>query len=366
MTDVVSSAGSSATGPSVIDAQPADLVGQTDAEVHKRALRDILQSYQAPVLRRSLGQMATTFLPFFGLIAAMYALSGVSAWLSLALALPTAGFIVRIFIIQHDCGHGAYFRSRAANEWLGRFCGLITMTPFANWRRQHANHHAVWNNLDRRDSGADIYSTCLTVAEYQVQSVWARWLSRAVRHPVIFHCLLPPLVFMLVDRVPFDIPQAWRRERISVLLTDVGSAVIFTTLVLSLGFGTVALVQLPAMALAAIIGIWLFSVQHRFEAAIWSHQAHWNAADAAVQGSSHLALPRILQWFSGNIGFHHIHHLTPRVPNYRLEECHRACRTLIPGVASLSLLQALRAPAYALWDEAAGRMVRFSDLRSPR
>lgn len=338
----------------------------SDPDAQRRALRAILQDYQTPVLSRSLGQLATTFLPFFALIAAMYVLSGISAWLSLALAIPASGLIVRIFIIQHDCGHGAYFRSRAANEWLGRFCGLITMTPFANWRRHHASHHAIWNNLDRRDSGSDIYSTCLTVAEYQAHSPLGRWWRRAVRHPLISHVLLPPVVFILVYRLPFDTPRGWRRERSSVLLTNAGLAIIFTTLVLLLGAGTVALVQLPVIALAAVIGIWLFSVQHRFEDAMWAHQGQWNAADAALLGSSHLALPRVLQWFSGNIGFHHIHHLTPRVPNYRLEECHRVCRMLAPGVASLTLLQALRAPAYALWDEAAGRMVRFSDLRTQR
>jgi acyl-lipid omega-6 desaturase (Delta-12 desaturase) len=327
-----------------------------------RPLRSMLAEYQAPVLRRSLGQLATTFIPFFAIIAAMYMLRTISPWITLALTIPAGGLIVRIFIIQHDCGHGAFFRSRAANTWVGRFCSLVTMTPFANWRRQHANHHAVWNNLDRRETGTDIYSTCLTVAEYKALSPFGRWRSRAARHPLVSHLLLPPLVFLLVYRVPFDTPAAWKREKISVYLTNLGLAVLFTALVLLLGAGPVALVQIPSVAIAAIIGVWLFSVQHRFENAVWSRQPTWNSTDAALLGSSHLELPRILQWFSGNIGFHHIHHLLPGVPNYRLADCHRACAALVPSSLSLTLLQAIRAPSFALWDEERACMVRFSDV----
>jgi omega-6 fatty acid desaturase (delta-12 desaturase) len=331
--------------------------------IQGRSLRAILAEHQAPILRRSLGQLATTFGPFFGLIAAMYALWDVSPWISLALTVPTGGLIVRIFIIQHDCGHGAFFRSRAANDWLGRFCGLITMTPYGNWRRQHAQHHAVWNNLDKRVGGADIYSTCLTVAEYQALPGFSRWWRRLVRNPLISQILVPPLVFLLFYRIPFDTPTGWWRERLSVLTTNAGLAVLFTTLILLLGIGPVALVQLSAISIAAIIGMWLFSIQHRFEGALWLRQSEWTATDAAFFGCSHLKLPRVLQWFSGNIGFHDIHHLMSRVPNYRLEECHRACLPLVPPVKPLTLWRALRAPSYVLWDEQQARLVRFADLR---
>jgi len=327
-----------------------------------RALKAIAVAHQTPMLARSIGQLATTFPPFFAVIAAMYALRETSVWISLVLAIPAAGLIVRIFVIQHDCGHGAFFRSRAANVWLGRFCSLITMTPFANWRRQHANHHADWNNLDRRTAGADIYSGCLTVAEYHAMTPLRRRARRVFQHPLVAQLLLPPLIFLFLYRVPFDTPAGWRRERASVFLTDAGLLIVFTALVLCLGAGPVALVQLPAMVMAAILGVALFSVQHRFEATMWSRQEHWSMSAAAMLGSSHLRLPRVLQWFSGNIGFHHIHHLMPRVPNYRLEECHRACAALVPSSASLSFWQAFRAPAYALWDERAARMVKFSDV----
>ena len=345
------------------NAEPPAHTAPPRPELYRNRLRALLAPHQTPVLHRSLLQLATTFIPFFGLLAAMYALRSVSPWLTLALALPTGGLIVRIFIIQHDCGHGAFFRSKAANAWLGRVCSLFTMTPFANWRRHHSIHHAVWNNLDKRAVGTDIYSTCLTVAEYQALSPLGRWWRRTARQPLVAHVLLPPIVFMLVYRLPYETPNAWKRERAGVMLTNLGLATLFTTLILVFGLGTVALVQLPSVAVAAIIGVWLFSVQHRFEEALWARQLSWNAADAALLGSSHLKLPGILQWFSGNIGFHHIHHLLPGVPNYRLAECHKVCAALSPGTATLTLGQALRAPSYALWDEARARMVRFSDVR---
>ncbi len=334
------------------------------ADFDKRALQAALAPHQAPVLGRSLGQIASTFLPFFAVVAAMYLLRGVSVWLTLALSLPAAGLIVRIFIIQHDCGHGAFFRNRTANMWVGRFCSLFTMTPYAHWRRHHSVHHAEWNNLDLRDRGADIYSTILTVAEYRALPPLRRAGYRVLVHPLVAQVLLPPVVFMLLFRIPFDTPRAWRKEIWSVLLTDLGLAGLFTVLVLLLGAGPVALVQLPTMAMAAILGVSLFSVQHRFEHALWARQADWTPAGAALLGSSYLHLPRVLQWFSGNIGFHHMHHLLPRVPNYRLEACHRACAGMAPAAPPMSFWQAWRAPGYALWDEDKARLVRFADLRA--
>jgi acyl-lipid omega-6 desaturase (Delta-12 desaturase) len=347
-------------------------IGAADADARASATsrHDLLAAFarfQAPQLGRSLGQLATTFLPFFALMAAMYLVAWlVSPWLSLALALPAGALVVRIFIIQHDCGHGAFFRSRAANDWLGRACSLFTLTPYANWRRQHANHHAVWNNLDRRAEGMDIYSTCLTTREYAALTPARKLLFRVTRHPVVSQLLLPPLVFLLLYRLPFDTPDAWRRERWSVLVTNVTLAALFAFLVWLAGAGPVLLVQFSTMVVASIIGVWIFSVQHRFEHVVWTRQAGWDATRAALYGSSYLRLPRVLQWFSGNIGFHHIHHLVPRVPNYRLEDCHRAFAALGGRARALSLGQALRASAYLLWDEEGGRMVRLADLPPAR
>lgn len=334
----------------------------TAPSIERRELLAVLARYQTPILSRSLGQIATTFLLFFALMGAMYAATSYSTWAVLALALPAAGLVVRIFIIQHDCGHGALFRSRAANDWMGRFCSVITMTPYANWRRQHGNHHAVWNNLDRRDDGLDIYSTCLTLREYRACSRVRRWIYRVGRHPLVAQLLVPPFVFMVLYRLPFDTPHAWRREKDSVWLTNAALGVLLLGLIVLFGAGPVLLVQLSTMTIASIIGVWIFSVQHRFEHVLWARQDSWNATNAALYGSSHLKLPRLLQWFSGNIGFHHIHHLVPRMPNYRLEECHRACAQWFDGVTSLSLWQALRAPVYLLWDEDRGRMIRLADI----
>ena len=245
-----------------------------------------------------------------------YAFFHISPWLTLALAVPTAGFVVRLFIIQHDCGHGAYFRARWANETVGWLCSLTTFTPYTFWRRHHAAHHAVWNNLDKRPTGGDIYSGCLTLQEYQALSLLKQRLYRIALHPLVSQILLPPVLFLLVYRVPFDTPRIWRKERRSVYLTNFGIAIVLATLMLLIGWLPVLLVQLPALVLASIVGVWLFSVQHRFEDSLWARQTDWTPAGAALRGSSWLRLPLILQWFTGNIGFHHVHHLLPRVPNY--------------------------------------------------
>jgi omega-6 fatty acid desaturase (delta-12 desaturase) len=321
----------------------------------------MLARFQTPILGRGLGQVATTLPPYLALVAAMYVGLSVSIWLTLALAVPAAGLVVRLFIIQHDCGHGSFFRSRRANDLLGWGCSVITMTPFSNWRRQHANHHAVWNNLDKRGAGSDIYSTCLTVLEYRALPRWRRVAYRAARHPLVAQLLIPPLVFLVLYRVPFDTPRGWRRERRGVHATNAALVAVLGGLALLLGIGPVLLVQLPIMVIAAIIGVWLFSVQHKFEDSLWARQTSWNATAASVHGSSYLALPRVLQWFTGNIGFHHLHHLAPRIPNYRLAECARDLPQLTAAATRLSLGQALRANGYALWDEARGRMVRFRE-----
>lgn len=326
------------------------------------SIRQTLREHQQPHLGRSFSQIAISFLSFIGLSALMYVTLDVSIWLTLALAVPAAGFVVRIFILQHDCGHGALFRSKRLNDWVGRMCGLVTLTPYANWRRQHAQHHATWNNLDRRESGADIYSTCLTTAEYRALPRRQRLLYRLARHPLIALVLLPPLVFIALYRVPFDTPASWRRERLSVHGTNLALIALVVTMGLTLGFGAVALVQLPIMVVAAIIGVWLFSVQHRFEGTAWFRRDAWGAHAASMQGTSFLRLPGLLRWFTGSIGYHHVHHLNARIPNYRLAECHDA-NPALHAVPTLSLGAALRSSTCWLWDEERGRMVTFAEAR---
>lgn len=327
-----------------------------------RELRREVAGFQAPIARDSILQIFTTIGGFVAVCAAMYALAGISLWLVLPLAPLAAAFLVRVFIVQHDCGHGAFFKSRRANDALGFLCSLLTLTPYLSWRRQHAGHHGIWNDLDRRNSGADIYSSCLTVEEYAALGPWQRRWYRITRNPAVANLLLPPFVFLVLYRLPFDMPKDWKVERRAVYLTDLALVALFGGLGLVFGFGTVALVQLPVMVLASIVGVWLFTVQHRSDHTVWARRESWNALSASLEGSTHLCLPRVLQWFTGNIGLHHVHHLNPKVPNYRLQECNDSIPTL-RAVPSMGLRSAFRAMFYVLWDERAQRMVRVGAVR---
>lgn len=324
-----------------------------------RIMQQVLQ-FQSPVISKAVVQIATSFGGFVATCAVMYAAIPVSIWLSLALSPLAAGFVVRIFIIQHDCGHYSFLRSRRGNEWLGRLCSLVTITPFANWRRQHAQHHTAWNNLDVRQSGIDMYSSCLTLVEYEALTRFGRLRYRMLYHPAVALVLLPPVIFLLLYRLPLDTPASWRRERASVHVTNLALGALILGLGFTQGFRAVLLVQLPIMMIAATVGVWLFSVQHRFETTVWARRTDWRAVTAALEGSSYLRLPKILHWFTGNIGYHHIHHLSSKVPNYRLQECHQSLPELraLPGIG---LLQAFRGARLALWDEDDNRMIGFSE-----
>lgn len=336
---------------------PAD-----DAKTRGSALRAAVAPFQQPHAARAIWQLTSSAGLYVATLALMYWSLHLSYWLTLALAFPAGGFLVRTFIVQHDCGHGSFFGSRRANDILGSVCGVLTLAPYGNWRRQHAQHHADWNNLDRAEHGADIYSSCLTVREYRSRSPTQRLFYRLSRHPLLAHFVYPPLVFLFLYRLPFDTPRSWTAERRSVWLTDAAIAGCVTLLALWLGFRSVAMVLLPVMMVTTIAGVWLFSVQHRFDAAQWLRADKWNFHSAALNGSSYLKLPRWLQWLTGNIGFHHIHHLAPRIPNYRLEDCYRSA-AILREQTPLDLRAALRAPTLALWDEASGRLVRFKDVR---
>ena len=327
-------------------------------------LRAAITPFERPSAARAAWQLATSIGLYLALCALMYWSLSFSYLLTLALALPAGAALVRTFIVQHDCGHGSFLGSRRANDLVGAICGLLTLAPYANWARQHAQHHANWNNLDRRDSGADIYSTCLTVAEYRARSPRHRLLYRLPRNMVIANLIFPPLVFLLLYRFPFDTPASWAKERRSVWLTNAAIAGVVVGLGLWLGFARVAMVQLPIVFVTTVVGFWLFSVQHRFEKGVWLRQPEWSFDAAAMAGSSHLALPRILHWATGNIGYHHIHHLSPRIPNYRLAACHRSNALLRPA-NPLSLRRALGAGNLTLWDEELGRLVRFRDAKGP-
>jgi omega-6 fatty acid desaturase (delta-12 desaturase) len=338
-------------------AQSSDRIAIPDAA----SLREVLARFQDPLPRVATWQIVTTILPLIALLVAMYVGLAFGWWPVLTLGVPAAALTVRTFIIQHDCGHGSFCRARRANDLLGRFCSLLTLTPYAQWRRHHAKHHGAWNDLDRRNAhGRDIYSSCLTVAEYNALGTWRRRLHRTAKHPAISLLVLPPLIFLVLYRFPFAAPRTWRAERRSVHLTNLSLVALHGALAAMLGVGPVAAVLLAVIVPASVVGVWLFSLQHHFDGTHWARHVQWDPVDAALRGSSFLRLPRLLQWVTGNIGFHHVHHASPRVPNYRLEACHGAH----PGftVASvLTLADGLRASRHALWDEGRGRMVTFAE-----
>jgi len=342
-------------------ALPLPVVGVVSAV--SRHDKESLARYENAVLAKSVLQLATSIGLFLAACAAMYWALQTSYMLTLVLAIPTGALLVRVFIVQHDCGHGAFFASRRANDAVGMLCSLMTLTPYANWQHQHARHHGNWNNLDRRLSGADIYSSCLTLKEYRNLSAWQRFIYRLTRHPIIAHLLLPPFIFAVLYRVPFDTPRGWRRERRSVYCTDAALLVLFGALGSVIGYEQVLLVQVPILLVGSIVGVWLFAVQHRFETALWARREEWDFATAALEGSSYLRLPRVLQWFTGNIGFHHIHHLSPRVPNYRLEECYAALPAL-RAVTPLALWSALKSVTLILWDEDRRRLVGWREAHA--
>ncbi|HUA52838.1 MAG TPA: fatty acid desaturase [Candidatus Sulfotelmatobacter sp.] len=333
----------------------------SDARPDQASLISALANYAQPNDRASGLQLAGAIVLFVGCWAAAYLALRVSLLLGLALTLPAAGLMIRIFVLQHDCGHGALFRSARANTVAGTLCSVFTFTPFAHWRRQHARHHGSWNNLDRRRSGLDIYSDCRTVREYRQLSPMRRLAYRLMRHPIVAHLIIPPMIFLLLYRTPFDTPKGWRRERRSVHVTNLAILAQAVCIGGLLGFGSVAIIELTTLLMASIGGVWLFALQHKFEGVNWVRQPEWNLTAASLTGASCLRLPAVLQWFTGNIGFHHIHHLNPRVPNYRLQEAYEALPRL-RAATTLGLLGGLRAVGYVLWDETQAKLVRFRDV----
>ncbi|MHA7872534.1 MAG: fatty acid desaturase, partial [Hyphococcus sp.] len=277
-----------------------------------------IKNYQAET-GRSLAQLLTTFAPFLALLGVMTAAAMNDLyWLTLLLAVPTAGLLVRLFIVQHDCGHGAYFRSRRANDILGRMISVLTMTPYDHWRRSHAAHHATSGNLDRRGQG-DVVT--MTVEEYQAASPLARLGYRLYRHPLIMIVIGAPVNFIILQRLPLGRGARDRASRRSILLLNLGLVAVFGTAMALFGAGTVFAVYAPVMVSAAWIGGWLFYVQHQYEGAYWERDDAWRFQDASLAGSSFFDLPPVLRLFTGNIGLHHVHHLCSRIPNYRLQCC---------------------------------------------
>jgi omega-6 fatty acid desaturase (delta-12 desaturase) len=335
---------------------------RADEQEARRWMR-ALNAYRSPNHARSVTELTITVLPLVTLwTAAWFAFSVGYGWASLLIAVPAAGFLVRLFMIQHDCGHGSFFGNRFANDWVGRVIGVLTLTPYDCWRRSHAIHHATSGNLDHRGIG-DVDT--LTVREYQARSRLGRLKYRLYRHPLVMFGVGPAYLFLLQHRLPVGLMSKGWQPWASTMATNLAIALVITALTGVIGIKAFLLVHLPIMLLAATIGVWLFYVQHQFEQTAWQRDARWNVHEAALYGSSHYDLPPLLRWFTANIGVHHVHHLCGRIPYYRLPRVLRDHPEL-REVGRVTFLQSLRSVRLALWDEAEGRLVAFRELRAPR
>jgi omega-6 fatty acid desaturase (delta-12 desaturase) len=319
--------------------------------------KELVREYQKPSVPRAAWQILNTLGPVIALWWALHWSLTVSYWLTFAFIVLLSGFTVRTFIIFHDCTHGSFFRSSRANDILGFITGVMTFTPYFHWRWEHSVHHATSGHLDKRGMG-DIWT--MTVQEYIEASRWKRFGYRLARNPFVLFGLAPVTLFMVLQRFPK--PGASRRERYSVYWMN--AALALKAICLALWFGVLpyVIIQVALLLVAGGAGVWMFYVQHQFEDVYWEHSEEWDYTAAALQGSSFYKLPRIFQWFTGNIGYHHIHHLSPRIPNYNLERCHKA-HELFQKVKPITFFPSLKTMGYRLWDEKRKKLIGFGEFR---
>lgn len=315
--------------------------------------KEVLSRHSRPSLRGSTWQILDSFLPYLALWGLMIWSLQVSYLLTLGLAVFAAGFLVRIFIIFHDCCHGSFFQSPRANRFWEFVGGLLTFTPYRQWRREHARHHAASGNLDRR-GGGDVWT--MTIGEYYASPRWKRALYRVIRNPVVLLAVAPTVLFIFWNRWP----SSWTggEEHRGTHMTNAALLGILVAAWLTIGIKAYLLIQIPVMVMAGAAGVWLFYMQHNFDGSYWERTESWNFVQASLRGSSFYKLPRVLQWFTGNIGFHHIHHLSPSVANYNLEKCYRE-HPLFRESRPITLRRSLRALACRVWDEEGRRFVGF-------
>jgi len=340
-----------------------DIKASTDSEQCRpdtKAWKEIVLQHQKPSTPRAVWQMVNTLGPYILLWYLMYRSLSVSYWLTLPLIILAGGFLVRIFIIFHDCGHGSFFKSRRANDIVGFITGMLTLTPYYHWRWEHAIHHASSGDLDKRGTG-DIWT--LTVEEYLASSRWKRFAYRLARNPLVLFVIAPSFLFLVRERFPS--PGANRRERESVQWMNLALVGMAAILSFVFGFKAYLIIQVSVVAVAGSAGVWLFYVQHQFEGVYWERGDDWDYTAAALRGSSFYKLPKILQWFSGNIGYHHIHHLSSRIPNYNLERCHKA-HALFQTVKPVTLFASFKSFTFRLWDEQRRKLVGYRHVRHLR
>ena len=325
-----------------------------------RHWRKALAPYQKPSLNRSILEIAVTLIPLLAIWGvAWFLLETIGWWAGLAMALPAGFFLVRLFIIQHDCGHRSYFKNKWMNDWVGRGLGVFTMTPHGCWRRSHAQHHATSGDLDRRGLGA---VDTLTVAEFEALSPLRQFGYRLYRHPLVMFGLAPTYLFLLQNRIPFGLTKEGWRVWADTMSNNAFVALLIAGMVWAGGWQLAFLVFVPSVIIAASIGVWLFYVQHQYEDTYWERHKEWDLGKAALLGSSHLVLPKPLAWLTGYIGIHHVHHLTARIPFYRLPKVVRDFPDL-NEMSRMHLADTLKCSSLALWDEANKRLVSFRQAR---
>jgi omega-6 fatty acid desaturase (delta-12 desaturase) len=327
--------------------------------MHEPSWLHALSKYERPNLRKAVWQILNTLVPYFVLWVLMVGMvrQGYSYWMTLGVSVLAAVLLIRIFIIFHDCGHGSFFASRRANRVLGYVSGILTFTPYEDWRHAHAAHHATTGDLDRRGMG-DVWT--LTVQEYAAAPRLKRLAYRFIRNRFVILGVVPAGLSLLTNRFPHK--GAGKRERYSVMFTNVAIVAVIGVASVTIGIGTYLAIQLPIMLIAGTIGVWLFYIQHQYEGVYWARHQAWDPTRAALEGSSYYRLPKVLQWITGNIGLHHIHHFRPRIPNYNLQACYDG-EPVFQAVKPLTIRRSLKSLRMNLWDEAAQELVSFRSTK---
>lgn len=330
----------------------------TNSKNNETSWVQVIKKYNFPDPFISWWQVVNSVVPYILMWVLMYFSLEISYWLTLLLSVPAAGFLVRIFIIFHDCGHGSFFKSERTNRWVGIILGALVFTPYHRWHRDHKIHHSTVGNLDDRGIG-DVYT--ITVDEYLALSRWKRFGYRFYRSPFFLMGLAPMLLFLVQFRITKSY-MTWK-EKMYVHLTTLGIAVFIMAIILVIGWKAYLLIQLPVIYIATVHGVWLFYVQHQYEDVKWVRKGEWDYKTIALQGSSFFKLPFLLRWFTGNIGYHHIHHLSPMIPNYKLPKCHDE-NPMFQDVKPITFFSSLRTLRMRLWDEKNQRLVGFRDVKT--
>lgn len=327
--------------------------------ISKSQIFSSLRKFQQPKLWLSIWQIVSSCAGFVALICLMLVVYEYSIFLTILLGLPASIFVLRIFIIQHDCGHGAFFKSRKANDAIGWFCSLFTFFPYAYWRHQHALHHASVGKLEERGNG-DVF--LYTVKEYLALSRWEKFKYRLIRHPITLLCFGPFVMFLTLNRMVYDAKNTPLKVRLSLYFSNILVVAVVAMFVFFLSWGHAASILLPLIFFGGAAGIILFYIQHQFEDTYWEHNKEWDFLHAAIQGSSFFDLPKFLHWCTGNIGYHHIHHLAPKIPNYHLPQCQEA-HSYFNTVHKLTLLDGLKTLSLSVWDENQKRLISFKEMK---